>query len=371
VLIGVDASRVTRPHRTGTENYSLHVLRELLRQDTHNAYRLYLSARLPDGLLPLGPRTSTRLIRLPRLWTQVGLSREMLRAPPDVLFVPSHVLPAICPPRSVVVVYDVGHRFFPRAHGLLEWLYTEWAIRRHVRRATRLLTISEASKRDLVRLYRADPARIAVAYPAVDSQRFRPASAVEIARVRQRYGLNERYVFHLGTLKPRKNLPRLVRAFARARMPSDVQLVLAGLPAFGLGELKRAIREAGIADRLRWLAYVPLADLPALYSGAACVAIVSVYEGFGMPALEALACGAPLVASDRGSLPELVAEAGLLADPLDITSIARGLAQALGEPATADALRAAGPLRARQFSWATAAQITRTTLEAAGRQAAG
>src|ERR1700694_6018878 len=149
VLIGVDASRVTRPNRTGTENYSLHVLRHLLAEDQQNAYRLYLSQPLADGLLPCGPRTSSRLIRLPRLWTQLGLSTEMLVSPPDVLFVPSHVLPLVTPTRSVVVVYDVGHRFFPRAHTLAEWLYVEWAIRRHVRTATRVITISQASKRDL------------------------------------------------------------------------------------------------------------------------------------------------------------------------------------------------------------------------------
>src|SRR5215472_4964344 len=193
MLIGVDASRVTRPQRTGTENYSLYVLRELLSQDDVNAYRLYLSAPLSIGLLPESPRASTKLIRLPRLWTQVGLSREMLARPPDVLFVPSHVLPLVTPRRSVVVVYDVGHRFFPRAFGVFEWLYVEWAIRRHVRVATRLLTISEASKRDLVRLYRADPARIDVAYPAVEP-RFKPASPPEIARVRARYGLANSYV---------------------------------------------------------------------------------------------------------------------------------------------------------------------------------
>src|SRR5207302_4091909 len=110
-----------------------------------------------------------------------------LVSPPDVLFVPSHVLPIITPRRSVVVVYDVGHRFFPRAHGVLEWLYLEWAIRRHVRVATRLLTISETSKRDLVRLYGADPSRIAVAYPAVDDARFKPSAGDEVAAVRARY----------------------------------------------------------------------------------------------------------------------------------------------------------------------------------------
>jgi glycosyltransferase involved in cell wall biosynthesis len=370
VLIGVDASRVTRQRRTGTENYSLHVLRLLLGEDDRHAYRLYLSQPLPDGLLPIRPRTSTRVIRLPRLWTQAGLSTEMLLSPPDVLFVPSHVLPLVSPACSVVVVYDVGHRFFPRAHGVLEWLYLEWAIRRHVRIATRLLTISEASKRDLVQVYGADPERIDVAYPAVDD-RFAPSSAAEIERVRAHYGLNSGYVLHLGTIKPRKNLQRLVHAFARAGLPADTQLVLGGGTTFGAKAVDQAIHETGLQERVRRLAYVPDADLPGLYGGAACVAIVSLYEGFGMPALEALACGAPLVAGNRGSLPEIVGQAGLIVDSLDVESIAAGLASAVGDPSVRDRLRAAGPLRAADFEWATAARVTRRALERAQQPDAG
>jgi glycosyltransferase involved in cell wall biosynthesis len=364
VLIGVDASRVTRPHRTGTENYSLHVLRELLRLDSANSYRLYLSAPLTDGLLPPRPRTETRLIRLPRLWTHLGLSAEMLRAAPDVLFVPSHVLPVITPQRSVVVVYDVGHRFFPRAHGVLEWLYVEWAIRRHVRIASQLITISEASKRDLVRLYRADPGRISVAYPAVEP-RFAPAMPTAVAEARARHGLGERYVLHLGTIKPRKNLPRLIEAFAKADLPTDTQLALGGMTTFGGEEVERTIRQFGLAERVKRLAYVPDADLPALYSGAAAVAIVSLYEGFGMPALEALACGATLVASNRGSLPEIVGDAGLIVDALDVIAICHGLERAIGDSVLAGQLRQRGPRRAAAFTWSAAASATLDVLQRA------
>lgn len=367
VLLGVDASRVTRERRTGVENYSLHVLRELLRQDRHNLYRLYLSAALPPDLLTVHDRVETRLIRLPRLWTQVGLAREMIAAPPDVLFVPSHVLPLVHPWRSVAVIYDVGHRFFPRAHRLSEWLYVEWAIRRHVRVAAALVTISHAAKRDIVALYGADPGRIAVASPAVSAE-FAPRPPAEIARVRARYGVADGpYVLHVGTVKPRKNLPRLVQAFASAQLSPDVRLALCGQVSFGDDSLRRAIVSSGLGDRVRLLPYVDQADLPALYSGAACAAVVSLHEGFGMPALEALACGAPLVASDRGSLPEVAGEAAVLVDPLRTSSIASGLERVLGDADLAVWLRAAGPERARGFTWERAGRTTLEVLERVGR----
>lgn len=287
----------------------------------------------------------------------------MLRAAPDVLFVPSHVLPLVIRTRSVVVIYDVSHRFFPDAHRLTERIYNEWSIRRHVRLATGLLTISESSKRDIVRLYGADPGRIAVAYPAVD-ERYRPAPASAIERVRQTYDLGPRYVLHVGTIKPRKNLPRLVRAFAEADLPSDTRLVLGGMTTYGGEPVERAIAETGIEDRVRRLAYVADADLPALYSGAAAVALVSLYEGFGMPALEALACGAPVLASAWGSLPEIVGDAGLLVDPLKTRAIADGLQNILTSPVDRDR----GLARAAQFTWDAAALVTRQMLEAAHRQ---
>ena len=169
----------------------------------------------------------------------------------------------------------------------------------------------------------------------------------------------------MGTIKPRKNLPRLVRAFEAARLPNDVHLVLGGMTTFGAHAVEAAIQQAGIEARVQRLAYVPDEDLPALYSGAAAVAIVSLYEGFGMPALEALACGAPLVASNRGSLPEITGDAAVIVDPLDVGSIARGLETIVNDPERVRTLRARGLERAKDFDWSTAATVTRTALERA------
>jgi glycosyltransferase involved in cell wall biosynthesis len=365
VLIGVDASRVTRPQRTGTENYSLHLLCALLELDVRNTYRLYLASPLPPGSLPQARAVETRLIRRTRLWTHVGLAGEMRRAPPDLLFVPSHVIPIVHPRRSVVVVYDAGHRYVPDAHPVVDRLYLELSIRWHVRVASELLTISEDAKRDLVHLFGADPRRVSVAYPAVDAQ-FVPQPPPAVARVRARYRLRGPYVLHVGTVKPRKNLPRLVQAFAAADLPRDTRLVLAGVAQGGEGALTQAVIEAKVADRVDVLSFVAAEDLPALYSGAACVTIVSLHEGFGMPALEALACGAPVVASRRSSLPEVVGSVGVLVDPLSVSSIADGLSSVFADPAHAEQLRTAGPARARSFTWHGAAAITLAALERDG-----
>jgi alpha-1,3-rhamnosyl/mannosyltransferase len=209
-----------------------------------------------------------------------------------------------------------------------------------------------------------------VAYPSVE-KRFAPAPFEDVQRVRARYGLSDRYVLHLGTIKPRKNLPRLIRAFAAANLPPDTQLVLAGTTTFGAAQVERAVQDSGLEGRVCRLAYVPDADLPALYSGAACAAIVSLYEGFGMPSLEALACGAPLLASNRGSLPEIVADAALIVDPLDVGSIASGLERLLRGASLRDELRDRGPRRAAAFDWAVAARVTRQVLERASDSPAG
>jgi glycosyltransferase involved in cell wall biosynthesis len=362
--IGVDASRTTRRERTGTENYSVHILGGMLAAQSPHRFRLYLSEPLPPGVIPHAEDHDQRIIRLPRLWTQVGLTAEMLRDPPDVLYVPSHVLPLALPRASVVLAHDVGHRFFPRAHGLAEWIYVELTTRRHVRVATRLITLSEASKQDIVRLYRADPARIDVAYPAADTG-FRPQSTDEVERVRGNYDLPARYILHLGTIKPRKNLPRLVAAFGQAQLPQDVVLVIGGRTTSGGPALQRAIAESPVRGRIRVLPYVQSADLPALYAGATVVVVVSLHEGFGIPALEAIACGAPVVVSNVGALPEVVGDAGVLVNPLDVTDIARGLAQLLDDPAHRTELSALGPLRASRFTWQAAADATLRSIERA------
>jgi glycosyltransferase involved in cell wall biosynthesis len=252
-----------------------------------------------------------------------------------------------------VTVHDLGYLAFPAAHTVRQRAYLDWTTRRHVRIATRLVADSGATRDDLVRHYGADPGRVAVVPLGVDAD-LRPASPAEVARLRQALGLPEGcpYLVHVGTRQPRKNLGRLVRALAPLlAADAPLRLVLAGARGWGPDEALGEARRLGLDGRVQVLGYLPRADLAPLYTGALAAVLPSLYEGFGLTALEAMACGAPLACSDTSSLPEVVGEAACRFDPLDEADIGRTVAGLLGDAALRDRLSRAGRERAGQFPW--------------------
>ena len=356
MLIGIDASRAVRPLRTGTENYSLYLIRALLELGGGNYYRLYFNRPPPPHLFPPGP-WEARVIPLPRLWTHLRLSWEVSWHPPDLLFIPAHVLPLLHPRRSVVTVHDLGFRYFPQAHRPLDRWYLEWSTRYHARAAAHLLADSEATKGDLIAAYGAPPERITVVYPGRDESLGRVSDPAAIARVKARYGIQGDYILHLGTLHPRKNLLRLIEAFASVRRElGDWRLVLAGRRGWLCEPLFRRIAELGLEDGVVLTGYVPRADLAPLLSGARCLAFPSLYEGFGFPVLEAMACGTPVICSDTSSLPEVAGDAALLVDPQDTDAWAEALYRLLTDSGLRQSLIQRGYRQVEKFSWSRAAQ---------------
>jgi glycosyltransferase involved in cell wall biosynthesis len=348
--------------RTGTENYSYHLIQEILDLGRAHDYTLYFNhSPDPDDFVPGG--AEQRVIPFPRLWTHARLSAEMAARPPDVLFVPSHVLPIVHPRRSVATIHDLGYLYWPKAHPLARRWYLHLSTMYNARASSRVIAVSRTTADDLVRLYRVPAAKIAVIPEGCGSE-YRPVSAEAVATVRSRYALPERYVLAVGTIQPRKNLDRLVEAFLRVREASGaVQLVLAGKPGWGAAPVLRQIAASGSAVRI--LGYVPDRDLPALLGGAEALAFPSLYEGFGLPALEAMACGTPVVCSNNSSLPEIVGDAGLLVPPTDVGAIAGALLLLLEDPALRDELRRRGLERAAGLSWKRCAAATLDLLESA------
>ncbi len=359
--IGIDASRATRQERTGTEGYSFQLIRKLLELDQENEYILYFNQPPQPGLLPPSPRRSDRVIPCPRLWTHLRLSAEMALHPPDLLFVPAHVLPLVRPRRSVVTVHDLGYLHEPQAHRPLDRLYLDLSARYHARVATRLLAISQATKDDLVRHYRVPPERITVTHLAA-GESFRPVEdQVQIAAVKARYGITGDYFLYVGTLQPRKNLVRLLEAYAAMQIQNP-QLVLVGKKGWLYDEIFAVVQKLGLQEQVIFPGYVPAADLPALYSGAMAFVFPSLYEGFGMPVLEAMACGAPVVCANVSSLPEVVGQAGILVNPTDTAALAAALGRVAGAAGLRAELRARGLVQARQFSWERCARETLVAL---------
>ncbi len=360
MLIGIDASRAVIAQRTGTEVYSLHLIRHLLRIGDMHRFCLYFNTPPLPGLIPPLPHSEWRVIPWPRLWTHIRLSAEMLRRPPDVLLVPSHVLPLVHPRRSIVTVHDVGYRHFPQAHTLSQRLYLDWSTRYHTHTAAHILADSQATQADLVRFYAANPARITVVYPGIDPA-MRPVNDPdEMARVRQKYRIGGDYILYVGTCQPRKNLSRLVAAMAHV---PHVQLVLVGKKGWLATEIEAQAQQLGLSERVVLTGFADEADLPALYSGARLFAMPSLFEGFCFPVLEAMACGAPVACSRTSSLPEVVGDAALTFDPLDTTAIAQTLQTLLENPALAASLIARGRRRAQTFTWDRCASQTLDILE--------
>lgn len=356
-VIGVDASRAVSPRPTGTETYSLRLIQALLSLNPPWRVRLYFRQKPPD----IFPQADLRVIPFPRLWTHIRLSWEMALRPPDLLFVPAHVLPPIHPRRSLVTVHDLGYRYFPRAHTRFQRVYLDLSTRWNARAATHVLAVSEATRADLVRIYGTPPAKVTVAYPGYDESLTPVRDPAVLAAVRNRYGIPGEYFLYLGTLQPRKNLARLVQAFSR--LPTRAVLVLAGQKGWLADDLFGLIRRLGLEGRVLCTGYVHPEDRAPLLSGALAFVFPSLYEGFGLPVLEAQACGCPVICSSTSSLPEVAGDAALQVHPEDVAALSDAMARLEDDPDLRRELVERGFVNLRRFSWERCARTVLQVLE--------
>jgi glycosyltransferase involved in cell wall biosynthesis len=224
-----------------------------------------------------------------------------------------------------------------------------------VRRSTVVLTVSEASRADILRFYpETPPGRVRVIPNAIDDAILTPPSADETRRVHERYQIQGRFVLYAGNIKPHKNLERLIQAFGQVKARpgfEDVKLIIIGDEIQRYGSLRRSVETAGVRQDVRFFGFVPDATLAVLYRTAHVFAFPSLYEGFGLPPLEAMACGTPVITSRISSLPEVVGDAALLVDPYDTTEIARALERVFSDQALREELVTRGRARASEFSW--------------------
>jgi glycosyltransferase involved in cell wall biosynthesis len=365
MLIGIDASRAARVERTGTETYSLHLIRAMLAAAPQHRYRLYADRVLPGELG--APNAEPCVMPFLRLWTHVRLSAEMLARPPDALFVPAHVIPPIHP-RTVVTVHDLGYLYFPQAHPPLARLYLDLSTRWNAHAAAHVIADSQATKDDLVRHYATPPAKITVAYPGRDESLRRVGNPAAIEVVKRRYGITHEYLLYIGTLQPRKNLIRLVTAFSSLQPPtSNLQMVIAGAKGWLYSDIFAMVKQLGLEYKVLSPGRVADEDKVALISGAVALVFPSLYEGFGLPVIEAMQCGTPVICSKTSSLPEVAGDAALLTDPLDEDALAQAMIRLLGDADLRRTLVERGYTQAQKFSWSACAARVLSTLESVAR----
>ncbi|GAA0388609.1 glycosyl transferase [Acrocarpospora corrugata] len=323
------------------------------RSDAERYRRMAPSARI----LPGPPAITNRGARL--VWEQTGVPVLARQAGAQVIHAPSYSIPIRAGLPTVVTVHDVTWFTEPECQGTAKASYFRSATRTAVRGANRVIVPSKATRDELIRVLGADPTRIDVAYHGVDPELFHRPSEAEVRRVSDRLGLHGYpYVASLGTLEPRKNVANLVRGFAKAvqDLDSPPALVLAGgLIESSDADVDAAVRELPSGVRVVRTGYLPFSDLAGFYGGALVAAFPSLVEGFGMPVLEAMACGAAVLTTRRTSLPEVGGDAVAYTEP-DATSIATALRALLDSPERRTALGAAGSARSREFTWAASAE---------------
>ena len=379
MIIGIDASRALRARRTGTERYSLEIIRHLLHlpEAAEHTWRLYTDREPPTGFVPEGTlralesNVDVRVLPANRLWTHRALGAEVTQHKTDVLFVPAHVLPLVVPPSrlppSVITVHDLGYHVFPDSHTRGQRLYLKAGTRWSVSVASAVIAVSKATAADLQRFYGVPAKRITVVYEAAPDVKPVPAGA--IADVQDRYGLRRPYALFVGTIQPRKNIARLIQAYAWLYQNSAIgwDFVLAGAPGWLSDNLYEQAAAFGLAGQIHFLGFVPDADLPALIQGAHFFCFPTLFEGFGLPVLEAQRYGVPVLTSNNSSLPEVAGDAALLVDPTDVDAIANAMLRLSQDEVLRQQLIEAGYANVRRFSWEKAARETLAVLvEAAG-----
>lgn len=360
--------------RAGVSHYIEQVLLHLGQIDTSNDYRIYTTRGLDGAALGLPANFRVIPSRLPTINPRVRIPWEQVIAPmllrqsgASVFHGTLNVVPLLCPVPSVVTVHDLAFIRFPQTFRAYNRTYLDFATRTSVQRAARVLAVSEHTKHEVAGLLGVPAERIDVT-PNAARASFRPPDPAVLARFRQQHNLPERFLLYVGTLEPRKNLLTLLDAYSQVRKAVQVPLMIGGGKGWFYQPVFERVEALGLQAHVHFAGYIPEDDLPLWYAAAHVFVFPSLYEGFGMPPLEAMSCGTPVVTSNSTSLPEVVGNAGLQVPPTDAEALAAALLRLLQQPDLWGHMREQGLQRAAHFSWRATAERTRAAYLAVGTQ---
>ena len=381
MIIGIDGSRAFDKKRTGTENYSYQLLKALSKIDSVNRYIVYLRPNLEIATLPSVARNDDyrwpknfqfSIVNFQFLWTQGGLALQTFKDNLDVLFVPSHTLPIIRKPglKTVITVHDLGSEYLPHMHQLKQRIYLSYMQRHQLSSASKIIAVSKATKEDLVKKIGINSDKVSVVYEGYDEKLFKPVKpATEVYKQSLKTSATEvyslmPYFLFVGTIQPRKNLTRVIQAFSRVILNEvkDLKLVIVGGKGWISEEIYKLPKKLGVEKRIKFLGYVPDKDLPALYSGAIALVFPSLFEGFGLPILEAQACGCPVIISTISSMPEVAGKGAIYVDPYSVDDIVDGMRKIEDRRLRMEKIKQ-GFENIKRFSWEKCARETLKVLE--------
>lgn len=356
--VGIDA-RLIHYRPGGISEYTRHIIQELAGLDSTTSYRVLHHRRATEALLP-GPNFTRASVYTPshhRL-ERWSLSLELVPHRLDLLHSPDFIPPQRGARRHVITVHDLNFLHYPQFMTTDSRRYYNDQIGWAVQHADHILVDSLATCDDLARLLDVPLHKVTV-HPLGVSESFRVLPFDTVRECRERLNLPPEYLLFVGTFEPRKNIPGLLDAYhLLAQTGADLPpLVIAGRRGWLYEDIFAKVNALKLANRVIWLENIQASDLPAVYNAAVALVLPSYYEGFGLPALEAMACGTPAIVSDRSSLPEVVGEAGLLVDPDDPATIAESVRRLMDDSQLREHLRTAGLARAATFTWRRTAEI--------------
>ena len=357
----------------GNESYAINLIEALAQIDSANSYTIYVTTdEARDRFHQRWPNFKVRstLPHTPLIRIPLTLSAELRKNPVDVLHV-QFTAPPFCPCPVVVSIHDLSFEHLPQTFNRRSRTQLRLTVRHSARRAARILSLSEHTRCDIMETYGIEAERIK-AIPLAAPKHFAPVhDNRELQRVRHNYGIDGDYILSVGSIQPRKNLARLIKAYASLRGGHSAaklpKLVLVGKCAWLYDQTLRALEESGVKDSVVLTGYVPEADLPALYTGALCFVYPSYFEGFGLPPLEAMKCGVPVIVGNRTSLPEVVGDAALAVDPFDTDAIAEAIKLLISNSRLREELSVKGQKRAAAFDWQETARKTLSVYEEVAR----
>ncbi len=385
--IWIDGYEANALQRLGSSQVAFELLRSLEQIDNKNDYTILLPAP-PLGDLPkerIGWKY--RVLRPRKLWTRIALPLALyaVRQKPSIIFSPTHYIPRFLPGevKRVVTIFDLSFLHFPEMFTQRDlWQLKNWT-KFSVENAGHIITISDSSKKDIAKQYGIKEEKMTVAYPGYDKDKFKVPDSrsgrggqkekLKVEEIKEKYKLGDSYIIYIGTIQPRKNLKRLMEAFAGVvGERSDLELVIVGKTR-GEGrqgwmyeDILSTPQDLGIADKVRFLGFVPTEDLGPLLSGALAFIQPSLWEGFGIPVLEAMAMGVPVIVSDVSSLPEVVGQAGLLIDPYSVDQIEQAIRVMISDKTLRQKYSKAGITRAQKFTWDKMAEVVLKVFEKSG-----